>query len=172
MDVVLYCVLTELSPSDCYTLVPSVPTPPTTTPSTTNSNSPVSPNTATNNTAATATTDQPVVHYGVQCDACSQYPVVGIRYKCKECKDYDLCQNCFAKGIHSHDMDKLEERLKGSCPYLDSLPGSSIDPSSSTSSAVPALEVIHPAVCDGCKNRIKYVPNYRIQYNMPYYDRA
>ncbi|CAF3568988.1 unnamed protein product [Adineta steineri] len=53
------------------------------------------------------TTENPTLHYGVQCDGC-EGPVVGNRYKCAECPDYDLCQACSDKKIHSeHNMIKI-----------------------------------------------------------------
>ncbi|KAI4354396.1 hypothetical protein L6164_003261 [Bauhinia variegata] len=38
------------------------------------------------------------VHVGVGCDFCGMYPVIGDRYKCKDCKErvgFDLCSNCY-----------------------------------------------------------------------------
>jgi len=47
------------------------------------------------------------VHAGITCDGC-QGSVVGNRYKCMECPDYDLCQSCADKNLHSeHNMFKL-----------------------------------------------------------------
>lgn len=47
------------------------------------------------------------LHIGVTCDGC-EGPVVGIRYKCCVCPDYDLCEVCEGKGKHSeHDMFKI-----------------------------------------------------------------
>ena len=44
-------------------------------------------------------------HFGVVCDGCEMYPVVGERYKCYECDDYDLCGKCKADGVHpNHSM--------------------------------------------------------------------
>lgn len=43
------------------------------------------------------------VHEGVTCDGCSG-GIVGIRYKCSVCWDYDLCEACEAKGAAVHDI--------------------------------------------------------------------
>uniref|UniRef100_A0A8D0PSE6 Sequestosome-1 n=1 Tax=Sus scrofa TaxID=9823 RepID=A0A8D0PSE6_PIG len=40
-----------------------------------------------------------MVHPNVICDGCNG-PVVGTRYKCSVCPDYDLCAACEGKGIH------------------------------------------------------------------------
>ncbi|CAF3110382.1 unnamed protein product [Rotaria sp. Silwood2] len=46
-------------------------------------------------------------HVGVQCDGCNG-PVIGFRYKCFVCPDYDLCEKCSSAGIHSeHNMIKI-----------------------------------------------------------------
>jgi len=46
-------------------------------------------------------------HPGVTCDGCDK-PVVGFRYKCLECPDYDLCGSCETKGRHSdHNMMRI-----------------------------------------------------------------
>ncbi|KAJ6710924.1 hypothetical protein OIU74_011725 [Salix koriyanagi] len=38
------------------------------------------------------------VHFGVGCDSCGVYPIVGDRYKCKDCVEqvgFDLCGDCY-----------------------------------------------------------------------------
>lgn len=37
------------------------------------------------------------VHDGVNCDQCGTGPIVGVRYKCSQCADYDLCEACLQK---------------------------------------------------------------------------
>eukprot|EP00457_Paulinella_chromatophora_P002265 gb/GEZN01002269.1/.p1 GENE.gb/GEZN01002269.1/~~gb/GEZN01002269.1/.p1 ORF type:complete len:725 (-),score=151.36 gb/GEZN01002269.1/:172-2346(-) len=44
-----------------------------------------------------------LVHFGVVCDGCEMEPLTGPRYKCTVCADYDLCQNCEQKGVHSKE---------------------------------------------------------------------
>ncbi|XP_062976911.1 sequestosome-1 isoform X2 [Elgaria multicarinata webbii] len=45
-----------------------------------------------------------VVHPNVICDGCDG-PVVGARFKCTVCPDYDLCSTCEGKGTHKeHKM--------------------------------------------------------------------
>jgi len=39
------------------------------------------------------------IHFGVKCDICNQ-PLHGIRYKCVDCIDFDMCQECEAKKEH------------------------------------------------------------------------
>ncbi|PKA65112.1 E3 ubiquitin-protein ligase PRT1 [Apostasia shenzhenica] len=39
------------------------------------------------------------VHVGVGCDSCGMYPIVGKRYKCKDCIEaigFDLCESCYS----------------------------------------------------------------------------
>jgi len=46
-------------------------------------------------------------HPGVVCDGCER-PVVGSRYKCLVCQDYDLCKPCENKGLHpGHNMVRM-----------------------------------------------------------------
>eukprot|EP00794_Sanderia_malayensis_P000391 gene391-1025_t len=33
-----------------------------------------------------------------KCNICKEYPIVGFRYRCLKCFNYDVCQNCFWSG--------------------------------------------------------------------------
>lgn len=43
-------------------------------------------------------------HVGITCDGCKKWPIVGKRYKCLVCHDFDLCQTCEEKNDHMHPM--------------------------------------------------------------------
>merc|ERR1711963_1008580 len=46
-----------------------------------------------------------MTHHGVTCDGCDKAPIVGFRYKCVVCDDYDLCAACEKAGKHpGHNM--------------------------------------------------------------------
>ncbi|XP_055958579.1 E3 ubiquitin-protein ligase MIB2-like [Patella vulgata] len=44
-----------------------------------------------------------VIQNGVACDSCKKNPIVGIRWKCRQCHDFDLCTPCYMKQRHSSD---------------------------------------------------------------------
>jgi len=56
------------------------------------------------------------VHKGIKCQKCFQEPIIGYRYKCSVCHDYNLCQICEEKnsisGDHQHDFIKMRKEPK------------------------------------------------------------
>eukprot|EP00049_Salpingoeca_infusionum_P022446 m.6789 g.6789 ORF g.6789 m.6789 type:complete len:495 (+) comp5192_c0_seq1:167-1651(+) len=42
-----------------------------------------------------------MVHHGVSCNVCEAAPICGVRYKCGNCPDYDVCEQCEAKDTHN-----------------------------------------------------------------------
>ena len=52
-----------------------------------------------------------LIHHGIKCDLCQKFPIVGIRYKCLQCKSYNLCEDCEKKeGMnHGHLLLKLRD---------------------------------------------------------------
>ncbi|KAF4754051.1 hypothetical protein FOZ62_017670 [Perkinsus olseni] len=57
------------------------------------------------------------IHLGIECDLCGELPIVGARYKCTICPDYDLCEKCFAFTSPS----KSHEHCKSSFRKLSPL---------------------------------------------------
>jgi hypothetical protein len=58
------------------------------------------------------------MHWGVTCDGCLIRPIVGVRFKCSICPDYDLCESCESKGIHKetqHSFNRIEKRERREC---------------------------------------------------------
>ncbi|KAJ3415901.1 hypothetical protein HDV05_003742 [Chytridiales sp. JEL 0842] len=56
------------------------------------------------------------LHRGVTCDGCGKKGIVGPRYKCADCPDYDLCVSCSkdAKEIHipNHWFNRLDAKVE------------------------------------------------------------
>jgi Ca2+-binding EF-hand superfamily protein len=40
------------------------------------------------------------IHRGVSCNSCDTKPIRGIRWRCMNCPDYDLCSDCEAADLH------------------------------------------------------------------------
>ncbi len=52
------------------------------------------------------------VHNGITCNYCKKCPIVGYRYKCLECPEYNLCQNCEKGAEHEHNFIKFVNEEK------------------------------------------------------------
>ena len=44
-----------------------------------------------------------IVHFGVKCDQCKKFPIVGVRYKCSICHNFDYCEDCEKKFSRTHN---------------------------------------------------------------------
>jgi hypothetical protein len=44
----------------------------------------------------------PAAHVGVNCDYCAAKPIVGTRWKCATCPDFDLCDPCYQTRRKQH----------------------------------------------------------------------
>ena len=51
------------------------------------------------------------IHFFIICDRCGMKPLVGKRYKCKECEDFDYCEKCYEKDkdTHKHEFTLIEK---------------------------------------------------------------
>jgi len=41
------------------------------------------------------------VHQGITCDLCAMSPILGIRYRCSVCPDFDVCSSCVTSRTKS-----------------------------------------------------------------------
>lgn len=41
-----------------------------------------------------------VKHPNIVCDGCSKAGIAGIRFRCAQCTNYDLCATCYGSDIH------------------------------------------------------------------------
>ncbi len=47
-------------------------------------------------------------HLGIRCNLCKTVPIVGVRYHCLVCPDFDLCGRCESAGKHpEHEMVRM-----------------------------------------------------------------
>eukprot|EP00455_Lapot_gusevi_P005329 TRINITY_DN1226_c0_g1_i1.p1 TRINITY_DN1226_c0_g1~~TRINITY_DN1226_c0_g1_i1.p1 ORF type:complete len:212 (+),score=62.67 TRINITY_DN1226_c0_g1_i1:33-638(+) len=49
--------------------------------------------------------------HGVGCNICPVFPIVGIRYKCSVCPDFDLCAACESAQAHPSDHGLYKIRV-------------------------------------------------------------
>ncbi len=49
--------------------------------------------------------EKPEIHFNIICDGCKVTPLRGKRYKCKQCRDFDFCEECYKKNKESHGHD-------------------------------------------------------------------
>ena len=52
-----------------------------------------------------------MVHFGVKCDGCGTFPIIGCRFKCAVCDNFDFCEECENKlgEEHNHPFLKIYE---------------------------------------------------------------
>ena len=56
------------------------------------------------------------VHHGIKCFDCFREPIIGYRYKCSICYNYNLCEKCEEKNgmtrRHPHYFIKIRDEEK------------------------------------------------------------
>ncbi len=59
------------------------------------------------------------VHFCVTCDGCGMRPIIGNRYKCKGCGNFDFCETCYEKNkvTHGHEFELIEKSVRKN-PFL------------------------------------------------------
>ncbi|KAJ3908964.1 hypothetical protein F5879DRAFT_1041371, partial [Lentinula edodes] len=103
-----------------------------------------------------------VVHHGVSCDSCRSI-IEGVRHKCLDCPDYDLCSSCIANGAAArhtpfHEFFEISEpgRVVVHNVFSGSGEREAAPPMRHNGSPVQSSQpVVHNAVCDLCESRIR-----------------
>jgi hypothetical protein len=49
-----------------------------------------------------------IVHYNVRCDGCGKQPILGVRYRCSICRNFNYCQTCEEAHYHVHPFLKYK----------------------------------------------------------------
>ncbi|CAH1776574.1 unnamed protein product, partial [Owenia fusiformis] len=69
----------------------------------------------------------PSTHTKITCDGCQAYPIIGPRYKCRTCADFDYCESCFKnERTHKHPFVRYTDPM--SLPVSVGRPGRSKKP--------------------------------------------
>ena len=56
------------------------------------------------------------VHRGVSCDSCDIKPIRGVRWRCANCPDYDLCSDC--EAVNDHPVTHIFYKVKIPAHFL------------------------------------------------------
>ncbi|KAI9152648.1 hypothetical protein H9P43_009444 [Blastocladiella emersonii ATCC 22665] len=51
------------------------------------------------------------IHRGITCNHCGMSPIRGTRFKCSNCVDFDVCENCEAQDVHQKSHVFLKIRI-------------------------------------------------------------
>ncbi|KAK8783893.1 hypothetical protein V5799_009742 [Amblyomma americanum] len=88
---------------------------------------------------------------GIYCDTCEQCPIIGTRWKCALCVEYDLCTTCYLRGMHNLDHVFLRVEVPGgTADMVASRKGSGNLPVEN----VQFKDVIFSGInCNGCDKR-------------------
>lgn len=58
-----------------------------------------------------------IVHLGINCNQCKKQNLIGMRYKCFQCVDYDVCEDCERYLNHFHDNSHFFLRIHDTSLY-------------------------------------------------------
>lgn len=53
-----------------------------------------------------------MIHKGFRCDGCNLNPIIGFRFHCTTCKDFDFCEKCEMNQPHPHSFIKIRRVLE------------------------------------------------------------
>ncbi|XP_054929802.1 E3 ubiquitin-protein ligase HERC2 isoform X6 [Dermacentor andersoni] len=63
-----------------------------------------------------------IIHENIVCDGCETCPIVGTRFKCRFCRNYNFCERCFKTNqVHKHPFNEISR--VGALPTYGGYPG-------------------------------------------------
>ncbi|KAK0199026.1 hypothetical protein F5146DRAFT_919527 [Armillaria mellea] len=98
----------------------------------------------------------PTIHHGVLCNCCAKQ-IEGVRHKCLDCSDYDLCTQCITTGgAERHDPFHEFWEVTEPGRVIVSRIGSTAPPVPAPQVPTPAVTpAVHSATCNLCDSRIR-----------------
>ncbi|EPQ60265.1 hypothetical protein GLOTRDRAFT_134979 [Gloeophyllum trabeum ATCC 11539] len=113
---------------------------------------------------STRNAQETVIHLDVVCDSCNEI-VVGVRHKCLDCPNYDLCTPCMESGsaeLHNPFHEFFDVTEPGGMYVHNVFSGNGertaappVETRTRPAAAVPPAEPVrHNATCDLCDSRI------------------
>lgn len=90
------------------------------------------------------------IHRGITCNSCQASPICGIRYKCSNCVDYDVCERCEVRD--DHDKTHLFIKIRIPMPPL-------------TNPRAPCLKPLYPGENN---NKIIFYDKLIVLYFRPF----
>ena len=111
-------------------------------------------------------TDPPSVQHDVVCDVCRCCPIVGVRYKCSVCDDYDLCSKCLDSNPNqrghrdTHPLTPIKQPQEPSHRLPSRSTAPTVPPRIGVSVAIHSYNII--LVVDVSLSMIGYEANNRI----------
>lgn len=64
----------------------------------------------------------PIVFHPVECSYCHSESMMGFRYRCQQCHNYQLCQDCFWRG-HAGGSHSNQHQMKEYTSWVRQGPG-------------------------------------------------
>mmetsp|Transcript_33163 Transcript_33163/g.53318 ORF Transcript_33163/g.53318 Transcript_33163/m.53318 type:complete len:5108 (-) Transcript_33163:115-15438(-) len=84
-----------------------------------------------------------VVHTGIGCDGCGMNPIVGVRFKCVNCDEYNLCTRCemYSEATRGHFAMHVFLKLRRPLPFVKDTNPTALIPNQTL---IPIL--LHPSL--------------------------
>lgn len=59
-------------------------------------------------------------HANIICDGCKKSGLAGIRFRCVQCANFDLCSSCYGDDVHDLSHEFIRYQTANSAGYVTS----------------------------------------------------